>query len=145
MKCRHPPSLVEAPAPAELPGRGTLDEAPDDIPDERLIPPLGCAMFELVEAPDPTGLLERGTPDDMPDARFIPPLGCAAFEPENRRHPEPSEVAGLPVRSLFALAFTLAPRSACCAPAALLNPPEGVRTPGVGLARPFGFVPLEKV
>lgn len=145
MKCRHPPSLVEAPAPAEFPGRGTLDEAPD----ERFIPPYGCATFELVEAPAPAELPGRETldeaPDDIPDERFIPPLDCAEFESANRRHPEPSEAAGLPVRSLFTLAFALAPRSACCAPEALLNPPEGVRIPGVGLATPFWFVPLENV
>ena len=82
----------------------------------------------------------------MPEERFIPPLACPAFELENRRHPEPSEVEGLPVRSLvFMFEFTLAPRSACCAPDAPLNPPAGVRTPGVGLATPFWFVPLEKV
>jgi hypothetical protein len=93
VKCRQPPSVVEAAGPAEFPGRATLD-----------------------------------APGDVPDGRFIPPSRCAVFESENRRHPEPSEAAGLPVRSLL----KLAPLSAGCAPEGLL--PAGVRNPGEGLA-----------
>jgi hypothetical protein len=47
VKCRQPPSLVEAAGPAEFPGRATLDVAPGDMPDGRFIPPSRCAVFEL--------------------------------------------------------------------------------------------------
>lgn len=85
----------------------------------------------MVEAAGPAEFPGRATldaPGDVPDGRFIPPSRCAVFESENRRHPEPSEAAGLPVRSLL----ELVPLSACCAPEGLL--PAGVRNPREGLA-----------
>ena len=107
-----------------------------------LPPDRGVKCRQLSLLPEAAGAVEfpgRGTlldvpAGDMPEGRFIPPLCCAEFASENRRHPEPSEVVDLPVRSLL----KLAPRLDCGAAEPLLNPPlDGVRTPGAGRATEF--------
>ena len=59
-KCRQLSLLVEAPGPAEFPGRGTLSAG--DMPEGRFIPPLRCAEFVSENRRHPESLEVEGLP-----------------------------------------------------------------------------------
>jgi hypothetical protein len=73
VKCRQPPSLVEAAGPAEFPGRPMLDVAPGDMPDGRFIPPSRCAVFESENRRHPE-------PSEGAVPTLVPLSACGATE-----------------------------------------------------------------